>query len=170
MSAETQFQGLASQIENNANKVTSVNADSTDTQYPSAKCLYDAISALPTPEHGTWTPQFDPLFISSVDNCTATYTKMNDHEMYIYLFVIGTVGEAPTSSGANSTGGLPVVIGDNIIYTGINYIIGDGVVPNGTSPQTILFSGGSNGGFINFWPAEGSESIAFICEGVIEYA
>ena len=38
-----QFQGTVSQIENTTNKVTSISALSTDTQYPSAKAVYTAL-------------------------------------------------------------------------------------------------------------------------------
>lgn len=34
--------------ENNGNKVTTLTAQSTDTQYPSAKCVYDRIAAIET--------------------------------------------------------------------------------------------------------------------------
>ena len=35
-------------FENNANKVTSLSSSSTDTQYPSAKCVYDLIGPINT--------------------------------------------------------------------------------------------------------------------------
>lgn len=34
--------------ENNSNKVTSIDENSTDTQYPSAKCMYDLIGNVET--------------------------------------------------------------------------------------------------------------------------
>lgn len=37
---------LPSTVEQNTNKVTSVSSSSTDTEYPSAKCVYDAISGI----------------------------------------------------------------------------------------------------------------------------
>ncbi len=39
----TQHQDISGK-ENNSNKVTSISSSSTDTQYPSAKCVYDAIN------------------------------------------------------------------------------------------------------------------------------
>ena len=39
----TQHQDITGK-ENNSNKVTSISSSSTDTQYPSAKCVYDAIN------------------------------------------------------------------------------------------------------------------------------
>ncbi len=39
----TQHQDITGK-ENNTNKVTSISSSSTDTQYPSAKCVYDAIN------------------------------------------------------------------------------------------------------------------------------
>ena len=43
----TQHQDISGK-ENASNKVTSLSSQSTDTQYPSAKCVYDAIPAVPT--------------------------------------------------------------------------------------------------------------------------
>lgn len=40
--------GLANETEMKNNKVTSISADSTDTQYPSAKCVYDLIGNINT--------------------------------------------------------------------------------------------------------------------------
>jgi len=37
---------LPTGLEETANKVTSLSAQSTDTQYPSAKCIYDLIGGL----------------------------------------------------------------------------------------------------------------------------
>lgn len=39
----TQHQDISGK-ENSSNKVTSISGSSTDTQYPSAKCVYDAIN------------------------------------------------------------------------------------------------------------------------------
>lgn len=39
------FNGAVENIEDNRNKVTSLSDLSTDTQYPTAKCVYDAIQA-----------------------------------------------------------------------------------------------------------------------------
>jgi len=42
---KTELAGASSGIEATANKVTSISSASTDVQYPSAKCIYDAIAA-----------------------------------------------------------------------------------------------------------------------------
>lgn len=47
------FKGSVDQIENTANKVASITADSTNTQYPGAKAVYDLVGALTNNTAGT---------------------------------------------------------------------------------------------------------------------
>lgn len=60
--------------ENTSNKVTSLSSTSTDTQYPSAKAVYDLVNSIPVSSGGVWvdiTPKFTTWtaqkYISSVD-------------------------------------------------------------------------------------------------------
>lgn len=70
------------EYENNQNKVTSISNQSTDTQYPSAKCVYDILSNIKNAHYQV------------VD--TTTYPTLNDflastgEEGYVYLYPIDT--------------------------------------------------------------------------------
>ena len=64
--AESEIISLDTRKENVANKVTSIDSDSTNTEYPSAKCVYDAINA-------------NPLFYPTtyqVSTCSDVYTAI----------------------------------------------------------------------------------------------
>lgn len=52
MAVDTQFNGTAGQIESNSNKVTTITADSTDIQYPTAKAAFNALATKVTIETG----------------------------------------------------------------------------------------------------------------------
>lgn len=109
------FNGTVEQIENTNNKVTSISTSSTDVQYPTAKAVYDFVSAsAPEMEHGTWTPNFNSDFIASTEVCNCTYTILNEHEAYINMLIQGTTGGNPMGSAANTFTGFPLTISEDI--------------------------------------------------------
>lgn len=63
------FRGTVDQIENTANKVTSITADSTNTQYPGAKAVYDLAGALANNTAGTHNSIFRGKYLG--DSVTA---------------------------------------------------------------------------------------------------
>ena len=88
--------------ENSANKVTSLSSSSTDIQYPSAKCVYDALDSVatkvPVVQHGTsdttfaLTPNIYHKW-GSVASLTLTLATPSDNTImneYIFLFTSPT--------------------------------------------------------------------------------
>jgi len=63
------FRGTVDQIENTANKVASITADSTNTQYPGAKAVYDLVGAITNNTAGTHNSIFRGKYLG--DSVTA---------------------------------------------------------------------------------------------------
>lgn len=66
--------------ENVSNKVISISASSTDTQYPSAKCVYDAINSIAG----------NPIEVSTDAGMSAVLTADNVGRAYLFTGTTGT--------------------------------------------------------------------------------
>ena len=111
---------LGTNLESVANKVTSISVSSTDTQYPSAKCVYDAISASSGTVITSATVNNNGT-ITFTDSDGSTFTTTGSS-------VIGADGFSPVATVTQTASGATVSITDKNGTTTANISNGDDYV------------------------------------------
>lgn len=82
--------------EDTSNKVTSISSSSTDTEYPSAKCVYDAIQA------GVSSGNVSSYFLSGTNPINVDATGMEIGDLRIYTVYIANDGSVTISFSVDS--------------------------------------------------------------------
>lgn len=114
---ESHFQSpLGFTPENVANMVTSISSSSTDTQYPSAKLLYDQLAlkqntstAVTHTANTQVGSSIKPVYISSAGSATASTTTVGSGTIPVYLSS-GTITQCSRSIPSISVSGTTLVI------------------------------------------------------------
>lgn len=108
--------------ENTSNKVVSISSNSTDTQYPSAKCVYDAIQA--------GTAASNTLELKASNNNTLTLTAGTSEATIKGKYSVGSAQNILSYDGQNTT-----VYGDGVY---IGYATFSNGAYSGTNAVTLM--------------------------------